>query len=213
MRISPTIPGPLAVCGNESCQTGVVTLECMHCATDSVVNKLRCCSRCQKLRCEGCAEIPEAPTNEAFLQLKNAIKTTNELSRSTILSCYDTLVSTGATDATSNCVICSRGVCIECLDFTEQRILARTFWAIANNVEYRYSDGFYCSHCYWTTKSCTNPFCPNEVGVPTKRCGGCHIDRYCSVECQAAAYPAHVGRCKRIQEKRAAAGKDACNIE
>ena len=38
----------------------------------------------------------------------------------------------------------------------------------------------------------------------TKRCGGCHLDRYCSVECQTAMYPDHVGRCKRIQNKRAA---------
>ena len=76
------------------------------------------------------------------------------------------------------------------------------------------SDGLWglCPSCteekYWSTKPCTNPTCPNEVGVPTKRCGGCHLDRYCSVECQAAAYPDHVARCLKIQAKRAFAGKE-----
>ena len=63
--------------------------------------------------------------------------------------------------------------------------------------------GFECSKCYFSRKPCTNPNCPQELGVPTKRCGACHIDRYCSVDCQAAMYPAHVGRCQKIQEKRA----------
>ena len=55
--------------------------------------------------------------------------------------------------------------------------------------------------------TCTNLNCPNAIGVSTKRCSGCHLDRYCSVECQAAAYPAHEAWCKQIQAKRAAAGE------
>lgn len=66
-----------------------------------------------------------------------------------------------------------------------------------------------CAFCHWSSKPCTNPSCPNEIGVPTKRCGGCRIDRYCSVECQAEAHPHHEARCKKIQEKRLlAAEKD-----
>jgi hypothetical protein len=64
-----------------------------------------------------------------------------------------------------------------------------------------------CTRCYWSSKPCTNPNCPNKVGIPTKRCGDCHLDRYCSVECQVAAHPGHVARCQRIQARRAAAGK------
>ena len=67
---------------------------------------------------------------------------------------------------------------------------------------------FQCSECYWKTKPCTNPTCPKEAGVPTKRCGGCHLDRYCSVACQAAAYPNHMAKCKKIQAKRLDSGKE-----
>ena len=75
--------------------------------------------------------------------------------------------------------------------------------SVSSGVEMMESQ-YRCSRCYWSTKPCTNPSCPNEVGVPTKRCGGCHIDRYCSIKCQLAAYPTHVKRCQKIQEKRAA---------
>jgi hypothetical protein len=79
--------------------------------------------------------------------------------------------------------------------------------------QHRDESAYQCSRCYWSAKPCTNPTCPNEVGVPTKRCGGCHIDRYCSVDCQLAAYPAHVNRCHKIQEKRAAFAAAAAQVE
>ena len=102
------------------------------------------------------------------------------------------------------CKECTRDICVDCcLESTlgdgEFDIRPDGLWAL-------------CPPCaeekYWSTKPCTNPSCPNEVGVPTKRCGGCHLDRYCSVECQAAVYPSHIARCLKIQAKRAAAGKE-----
>ena len=50
---------------------------------------------------------------------------------------------------------------------------------------------------YLSTKICTSYTCPNEEGkVKTFRCGDCRNSRYCSVECQAAAYPDHKDICK-----------------
>ena len=50
---------------------------------------------------------------------------------------------------------------------------------------------------YLSVKICTNYTCPNEVGkVKTFRCGDCRKSRYCSVECQAAAYPDHKQICQ-----------------
>ena len=66
---------------------------------------------------------------------------------------------------------------------------------------------FLCDPCYWSSKPCTNASCPNEVGVPTRRCGRCRISRYCSVECQAAAYPGHVDRCKEVCARLVASEK------
>lgn len=100
------------------------------------------------------------------------------------------------------CSTCPMYSCIRCMD---DRSLTATVMAQVRSVCLGEEDACrQCSTCYWSTKPCTNPTCPNEVGVPTKRCGGCHIDRYCSVECQLAAYPAHMKRCQKIQEKRAA---------
>lgn len=84
--------------------------------------------------------------------------------------------------------------CLGCLD--DKFVISYLYRFFGSEVDFR------CNTCYWSAKPCTNPNCPNEPGVPTKRCGDCHLDRYCSVECQAAAYPAHVGRCQKIQEKR-----------
>ena len=102
--------------------------------------------------------------------------------------------------ALSRCQECKRDVCATC----NIKGARDTSFVIDRN-------GFHttCPPCtekkYWSAKPCTNPTCPNEVGLPTKRCGGCHLDRYCSVECQGMAYPAHKSRCRAISAKRAAA--------
>ena len=104
-----------------------------------------------------------------------------------------------------HCAVCQRirSYCCGCLDDESAHSL------LASLLEKRGKglNGFQCRSCYWKSKPCTNPSCPNDIGVPTKRCGGCHLDRYCSVECQTAAYPDHVGKCTRIQNKRAAAAE------
>jgi len=109
----------------------------------------------------------------------------------------------------AQCKHCNLYVCYQCLDDRSARIVAEAQLAVvfADSTKLDEMSPFICTPCYWSSKPCTNPNCPNELGIPTKRCGGCHLDRYCSVECQAAMYPEHVDRCQRIQARRAAAGK------
>ena len=106
-------------------------------------------------------------------------------------------------DFTVSCVACSTDTCVSCMD--DRSLTALVVSQVRLLCFGEDVSRFRCSRCYWSTKPCTNPSCPNEVGVPTKRCGDCHIDRYCSVECQAAAYLDHIGRCKKIVAKRDAA--------
>ena len=114
-------------------------------------------------------------------------------------------------DSTAACVTCPTHTCVSCMD--DRSLISMVVSLVRSFYLGETTSQFECSHCYWSTKPCTNPTCPNEVGVPTKRCGGCHLDRYCSVECQLAAYPAHVNRCSRIQEKRAAFAAAAAQVE
>jgi len=111
-------------------------------------------------------------------------------------------------DEYAYCSHCKLYVCYQCLDYRSARMLAKALLGnFADPPKMNEMPPFICTPCYWSSKPCTNPKCPNEVGIPTKRCGGCHLDRYCSVDCQAAMYPDHVARCQRIQARRAAAGK------
>ena len=111
-----------------------------------------------------------------------------------IAVCYGT--------CTCTCDICGDTRCFVCLEDKSLQNLARCilYAPIDSEVKRKYQ----CTSCYWSAKPCTNSNCPKEVGVTTKRCSGCHLDRYCSIECQAAAYPDHVGKCQKIQVKRAA---------
>ena len=116
------------------------------------------------------------------------------------------LVRGNTVGAISICPTCKVCICTACMDDKSMESFVVAMMKSS-------ASSYQCSRCYWSTKPCTNPTCPNEVGVPTKRCGGCHLDRYCSVECQLAAYPAHVNRCGRIQEKRAAFAAAAAQVE
>ena len=61
----------------------------------------------------------------------------------------------------------------------------------------------YLSYLKWSEKPCTNPDCTNEAGmVETKRCGDCHVARYCSKACQSVMRSAHRNECIEIKKKR-----------
>jgi len=167
--------------------------ECSACAFDTETSRpshFRTCNNCRLHLCTACNDdakeriVAGGSTDNAILPEELRTKFSRTICR---------------------CKECMRDICVDCclkntMGDGEFDIRPDGLWAL-------------CPSCseekYWSTKPCTNPSCQNEVGVPTKRCGGCHLDRYCSVECQAAAYPAHAARCQKIQAKRAAAGKNA----
>ena len=209
---------PIAVCGAPYCtsygdevEETLPFMECRHCALGPSRSKLLSCCRCKKIRCDPCSRPSETAFDAVCDQLNDLVGSGDDvLSTPSVTACWNAFINAGGSDImTVPCNICHRIVCASCTDFTEQKNIIRTMWECNNDPDFHYPDGFKCSTCYWSAKPCTNPNCPNEVGIPTKRCGGCHIDRYCSVECQAAMHPKHVERCKTIQAKRASAGKGA----
>ena len=208
---------PGAVCGaldcstygNKSVEEMITLMECIHCALEPSPSKLLSCGRCQKIRCRACSVLSDPAFNTACDQLNGLIGTSFDLlsNPSVVMACWSTYINAGGSDQINKCITCKRRVCVSCMDFTEQSHSVRTMLEYGNGIDPHYSDGFQCSTCYWASKPCTNPNCPKEVGVPTKRCGGCHLDRYCSVECQTIMHLEHVEKCQKIQEKRATAGK------
>ena len=202
---------PFTTCGGSNCFGSELSrIECGRCAEGPTTKKLSSCSLCGKARCRSCELAAGEPVKAAFGRL---FRDAGKRSPGVILDEFRDAVSATAPDAMAHCDKCEQQTCYECLDLVEIKCIVTLILLSARgvvNVGERGSDHtFQCSRCRWSTKPCTNPTCPNEVGIPTKRCGGCHIDRYCSVECQAAAYPDHVGRCEKIRSKRAAAGKES----
>ena len=203
---------PIRCCEEPGCRW----VECYRCVTAPSVSRLIRCVACDRTRCFPCLDklLEEAgdipglrdTTMTALCSGRNyftedEIRTVGEAMRD-----KDPRLVT-------KCMDCNLWRCFGCLDersmnFLAARELYRYLGPLAEGVNSP-GDSFRCTTCYWSSKPCTNPTCPSEVGVPTKRCGGCHIDRYCSVECQATAYPAHVARCGKIQTKRATDGKVA----
>ena len=194
---------PLQVCSGDGCKFS----ECRRCFTDpSVIRMVRCNICCGNARCSGCLLAFEGRLNSALVKathrgLLMINESKVELVDDDKLEEIGNIFRADIPDTFVSCMCkgCNFVACIECLDDE----------SFDRFMPFAFSDGtrgFQCSTCYWSAKPCTNPNCPNEPGVPTKRCGGCHLDRYCSVECQAAAYPAHVGRCQKIQKKRLASG-------
>ena len=189
-------------------------IECLPCAQSSTASRLNYCSRCGKLRCHDCVhqafESLVASSSFQYAMTKTRIWRDGKVgSRADCEALFCEVLFTGNPDRFARCDICEISSCVECMDRVEFEQIARrtvtaaVFGKNSERVEFR------CSQCYWKTKPCTNPNCPNEAGIPTKRCGGCHLDRYCSAECQAAAYPEHMERCQKIQAKRAL----TCEIE
>jgi hypothetical protein len=49
---------------------------------------------------------------------------------------------------------------------------------------------------------CTDHSGPSEAQLPTKRCAGCKVARYCSPACHKAHWPAHRASCKAAMAAR-----------
>ena len=188
---------PMRFCGTKDCLVD----ECHRCVVSgNAARQLRECSICLKIRCFPCAKISNAASiNEGAAGLESMCRSLKpgEWDGAAIQRNLRNI----APDQYAECTSCWAACCFSCLDEESAKFVVNEFLKNGKNVDYR------CPPCYWSAKPCTNPNCPNEVGVPTKRCGGCHLDRYCSVECQAVMYPDHADRCQKVQAKRAAAGK------
>ena len=176
------------------CQDDCGRFQCYRCSTSPQkkdISDIFSCVVCAKARCGKCI----VEKSEMLLQLEGHFyeKRGDEAALS---------VSAKFSDTITACRACKKKFCFECLG-----PLIRTIFDNGATSFLQTRDPL-CKGCYWSRKPCTNPNCPNGIGVLTKRCGGCHIDRYCSVECQAAVYPDHAARCKMIQAKRLLAEKD-----
>ena len=207
---------PFFKCGSDDCFGDALSaIECFHCAEGPSLKKLFFCSSFEKSRCRPCVEAAGEPSSDAMLELYYDL-TSDGLG----VSCSSHITEFGdkisaIRSAMTVCHKCLKTICYECVNEVEIKSLAKNaVTAGLRAAKESIGDGedFHCSHCYWSAKPCTNPTCPNEVGIPTKRCGGCHLDRYCSVECQAVAYPDHIQKCEKIQAKRAAAGKESSEV-
>ena len=169
--------------------------ECNACAsiTDSSrPSYFRKCSQCVLLVCTMCDD-------DMKERLRTIVRNFGDVPSADLASLRLETLKSKFPRAVLKCQECHHDVCVDC-NFKRPGVHVSIGSTDFHTI---------CPPCtekkYWSTKPCTNPTCPNEVGVPTKRCGGCHIDRYCSVECQGMAYPAHKGRCLAISAKRAEA--------
>jgi hypothetical protein len=190
------------------CEDCCEARECYYCHQDPIPRRILSCGSCSTSRCRDCSEKKFTNLSMSPDFQSTAQHIMGEVARGASLSSevVGELVhlerenTVGAISICSTCKVCC---CTTCMDDSAMESAARAMVSmlVAGSIKPAYQ----CSRCYWSAKPCTNPSCPNEVGVPTKRCGDCHIDRYCSVECQAAAYPDHIGRCKKIVAKRDAA--------
>ena len=191
---------PMRLCHTKGCHVW----ECCPCA-DRVGSKkaLRVCCRCFKAQCAVCLTKSKNEECRVIINpMQNMMRNDVPLTTAHFDSFAATLRS-DLPDLMAPCDGCGVDFCFKCADHIH-------LVSVVKGIEEKLRVGkskspVRCPTCYYKAKPCTNPTCPNEVGISTKRCGGCHIDRYCSVECQAAAYPGHVERCKKIQEKRAGA--------
>ena len=198
---------PFVFCFTEGCKVS----ECHVCCSGPATSRLVSCSTCYKSRCQSCNSANlrkfQVPTICANI-LSEAKWTSREQFSPDEVRALGSALRDEWPDLYFICS-CGEAQCYACLD---DRAVDNYYRCMLTSDEFHFpptwseESDYKCGRCYWSSKPCTNPNCPNEVGIPTKRCGGCHIDRYCSVECQAEAYPDHVERCHKIQAKRSATG-------
>jgi len=191
---------PIRRCGKKGCPTSELK-ECMRCLNHPDRTNLLKCSGCGKVRCRSCHE---ASTGSCYSSIVRLIETFSKMPREIPLDPIETTklaeeILPSLQDGMVMCTTCNeRYKCFACIGFKKIRGMMFHRFTTGGEVP-----DFECDSCYYAAKPCTNPDCPNEVGVPTKRCGDCRRARYCSKECQKAAYPDHVRTCRNIQEKRA----------
>ena len=143
--------------------------ECSACAFDTETSRpshFRTCNNCRLHLCTACNDdakeriVAGGSADNAILPEELRTKFSRTICR---------------------CKECMRDICVDCclkstMGDGEFDLRPDGLWTL-------------CPSCseekYWSTKPCTNPTCPNEVGVPTS-----------------------VARCQKIQAKRAAAGKE-----
>ena len=183
---------PIKVCGNDGCMRD----ECFLCFSDAEEKSLLRCAWCDKIRCNNCILSDIRSLSDGFRAFDNML--TSGGSRPVGKAEAEAAVRNSLysrPDVFWRCDICEERCCSDCLPRID----------IMSLVEKRMNKEalIKCERCHFATKPCTNPTCPNEEGVPTKRCGDCRRARYCSKECQIAAYLDHQKQCKKIQEKRA----------
>ena len=175
---------PFKPCGNYECKA----YECYSCFTSQTAGRLVRCTRCNKVTCANCSRsVFEQPLSPCF-------RINNWSDR--VEAFADMLVNPEQGGmALARCSNCHNVLCYDCVGAS---MLCR--YLKSHTVD---KVDLQCERCYYSAKPCMNPTCPNKVGVPTKRCGVCRRSRYCSKECQIAAYPGHQHKCKKIQEKLA----------
>ena len=201
---------PLVTCTGVGC----IAQACYHCCFDPTSRSIVSCinrDECGTIRCMACRNTTYAEVGDKLsedddllhhLTLCGAAMKLGLPPPTDSMRKLMKMIKTIVRDAIIVCDTCPTHTCVSCMD---DRSLTSVAVSLVRSVSLGEATSYFqCSRCYWSTKPCTNPSCPNDIGVPTKRCGACHIDRYCSVECQAAAYPAHVNRCNKIQATRVA---------
>ena len=176
--------------------------ECYFCFDDPACGQIKSCSNnCGTFFCQPCSK--KNLSGLFKTDFSGLYRECKRILRSGCLPSVEAMKTLGdlarrySGNAVLSCADCKAyNICVACLDERQIVMMLKSMML---------QKRFKCSRCYWATKPCANPTCPNDIDTPTKRCGDCHIARYCSIECQAAAYPDHVGRCKKIVAKRNAA--------
>ena len=196
---------PLQQCRGDGC----TVQECYRCFAAPDVRKLNSCSVCSLVRCSECIKMRPSEWGSDALEYFVGLAGLGVPFTESDISTTAAVLRKAEPETIGTCKDCGIGYCLSCMDDSNLlRCTLNGLYGVMNGMDK--TKQFQCYGCYWSAKPCINPNCPNEDGTPTKRCGGCHIDRYCSIECQAEMYPEHMAKCKKIQAKRLASGMKVC---
>ena len=187
---------PFLGCGKKGCNS----MECVRCVSVPEMKCLLWCSGCPTIRCIHCnvASLKSSPFGSLIYEACGDPEKRIQFDPSETAKRAEEMLHSSP-DSFWQCGACKCLYCFRCIG-------VRGLSAIIghNLMKGENPASFKCNKCYWSAKPCNNPKCPNEVGIPTKRCGDCRSARYCSKECQKVAYPEHIDTCEKVQKKRAA---------